>query len=187
MTNPPNGSRERADDPRLDLTTPLTPGDAVACIIVADGQYLLQLRDLKRGIFFPGVWGCFGGGVDPGETEQQALARELQEELGFTVAADGVTLFSRFDFDLAFAGLGTIWRMFYELEIPAADLRSLRLNEGSEFRLFPPEAILTGDIQLTPYDAFALWLHINRGRLAGSRGRHGNERPPRAPFGTRND
>src|SRR5262249_59560855 len=83
------------DDPRLDLSAPLRPGNAVAAIIVVEGQYLLQLRDAKPGIFFPAHWGCFGGGVDPGETVEQALVRELEEELGAKIVTGDMRYFSR--------------------------------------------------------------------------------------------
>ena len=156
---------EPAVDPRLDVATPLTPGDAVAAIIVVDGQYLLQLRDAKRGIFFPGVWGCFGGGVEGGEGELDALARELREEIGWSPAPSAVRRFTRFDFDLAFADLDPVWRVFFEIAAPGDLMRTLQLREGAGVDLFTPDAILTGAIPLTPYDAFALWLHINRRRL----------------------
>src|SRR5262244_3716729 len=43
---------------------PLRGEDAVAAIItVEDGRYLMQLRDDKPRIFYPGHWGCFGGAV----------------------------------------------------------------------------------------------------------------------------
>jgi 8-oxo-dGTP pyrophosphatase MutT (NUDIX family) len=155
------------DDPRLDLSAPLRPGNAVAAVIVVDGQYLLQLRDAKPGIFFPAHWGCFGGGIDPGETVEQALVRELEEELGARIGTGNMRYFSRFEFGLDFAGLAPIWRVFYEVALSMKEMAGLSLGEGSDMRLFPAAAILTHQISLTPYDAFALWMHINRSRLVG--------------------
>ena len=162
-----NSTSHTTDDPRLDLSTPLRPGNAVAAVIVVEGRYLLQLRDAKRGIFFPAHWGCFGGGVDPGETAEQGLARELEEELGVRIGPRDMRLFSRFEFGLDFAGLKPIWRIFYEIAISETQMAGLSLGEGSDMRLFPAAAILTHQVPLTPYDAFALWMHINRSRLLG--------------------
>jgi 8-oxo-dGTP pyrophosphatase MutT (NUDIX family) len=156
---------DAADDPRLDLSTPLRPGNAVAAVILIEGRYLLQLRDAKRGIFFPAHWGCFGGALDPGESVEQALTRELEEELSAKIPADAVRFFSRFEFGLDFACLKPIWRIFYEIEFSEAQMAGLSLGEGSDMRLFPASAILTHQIPITPYDAFALWMHINRSRL----------------------
>jgi hypothetical protein len=39
------------------------------------------------------------------------------------------------------------------------------LKEGAGLQLFAADEILAGGIPLVPYDAFALWLHINRRRL----------------------
>jgi 8-oxo-dGTP diphosphatase len=46
------------------------------------GELLLYLRDNKPGIPFPGHWDLIGGHVEEGETPEQALIREVKEELG---------------------------------------------------------------------------------------------------------
>jgi 8-oxo-dGTP pyrophosphatase MutT (NUDIX family) len=60
----------------------LSPSDASAAIIALSGKrYLMQLRDQKPNIFYPGHWGVFGGAMDPCESTRQGLLRELSEEL----------------------------------------------------------------------------------------------------------
>lgn len=156
---------ESLPDYRLDLETPLHPGTASAALIIVEGQYLLQLRDNMQGIFFPSHWGCFGGASEMGESPLQALVRELKEELGLEAQPGQLEYFTNFEFDLGFAGLAPIHRTIFEIELDAATHAGLALGEGSAMQLFDAAAILTGSIQLTPYDAFALWLHINAKRL----------------------
>lgn len=50
----------------------------------AGDRVLMQLRDRKGGIAFPGHWGFFGGRIEPGETALAAAFRELSEELLLT-------------------------------------------------------------------------------------------------------
>jgi 8-oxo-dGTP diphosphatase len=57
--------------------------EIVAALIVRSQKILLGHRSAERE-FYPDVWDVFGGHVEPGEGQQQALVRELQEELGIT-------------------------------------------------------------------------------------------------------
>ena len=68
----------------------LQTGNAVAAILVNQkGHYLLQLRDERPDIWYPGRWGFFGGSVDAGDDKSQALQRELREELELEFAQPG--------------------------------------------------------------------------------------------------
>lgn len=56
-----------------------------AVAVISRGQQLLVIRRSLH-VSAPGAY-CFpGGGIEPGETEQQALIRELREELDVEVA-----------------------------------------------------------------------------------------------------
>lgn len=58
---------------------------AVGVLIQADGQFLLTSR--PAGKVYEGYWEFPGGKIEAGETVEQALRRELQEEIGITIAA----------------------------------------------------------------------------------------------------
>ena len=59
----------------------------VACALLdADGRILLSER--PQGKNLAGLWEFPGGKIEPGETPEQSLIRELDEELGITVRAD---------------------------------------------------------------------------------------------------
>lgn len=153
-------------DPRLDVGTPLKPASAAAAIVLVGGRYLLQQRDNKPGIFFPAQWCCFGGALEENETPEQGLIREVREEIGLALRPGGFRYFTQLDYDLGFAGLGKMWRRYFEIELTQQGFGELRLGEGAGMRLFTAAEILTGSVQFVPYDAFVLWFHINRARLS---------------------
>ena len=65
-----------------DSNRPSGPGPraCAAGLVVRDGRVLLGLR-ASDSITYPGVWDVFGGHLEAGETAEQALRRELREEL----------------------------------------------------------------------------------------------------------
>jgi 8-oxo-dGTP diphosphatase len=63
-----------------------TPVDvAVGVLIRPDGRFLLTSR--PEGKVYAGYWEFPGGKVEPGESIEDALRRELHEELGITIGA----------------------------------------------------------------------------------------------------
>jgi 8-oxo-dGTP diphosphatase len=56
---------------------------AVGVLVQPDGSFLMTSR--PQGKVYAGYWEFPGGKVEVGETVEQALARELHEELGITV------------------------------------------------------------------------------------------------------
>jgi 8-oxo-dGTP pyrophosphatase MutT (NUDIX family) len=142
---------------------PLKPSDAVGAILVTpDRRFLMQRRDDIPQIWYPGAWGLFGGGIDPGETEHQALRRELKEELDLELGA--ATFFTRFHFEFGFAGAPTVLRSYFEVPIEPGAVAGLSLREGREMGLIEADRVLNLP-DVVGYDQFALYLYIHRDRV----------------------
>lgn len=60
-----------------------------AALVSRDGLFLVQRRAPGRAM--AGLWEFPGGKIEPGETPEAALARELEEELGVVVAAGALS------------------------------------------------------------------------------------------------
>jgi 8-oxo-dGTP pyrophosphatase MutT (NUDIX family) len=123
-------------------------------------RYLMQLRDQKPEIWYPGCWGCFGGSLDGNEDALSGLRRELYEELELRVG-DARQL-ARMDFDFAAVGMGKAFRTYYLVEIDDAALLRLVLHEGQRMQALSYLELVSG-IPVVPYDAFA--LHLVHGRI----------------------
>jgi len=62
----------------------------VAALVIreSDGHVLLSLRGPNQSM--PGLWELPGGKIEPGESPEQALIREVREELDVAIAIDGI-------------------------------------------------------------------------------------------------
>jgi 8-oxo-dGTP diphosphatase len=70
----------------VETQEPRRPVDvAVGVLIDADGRFLLTSR--PEGKVYAGHWEFPGGKLEAGESVEQALRRELHEELGITIGA----------------------------------------------------------------------------------------------------
>lgn len=100
------------------------------CLIIGNkkGELLLQLRDEEPEI---GKWALFGGGVEPGESVDRALAREIKEELGHEIKSA--------EFFREYEDRG-IKQMIYVLR-ESVEIGDLILNEGKAMRFFAREDI----------------------------------------------
>ena len=104
-----------------------------------DGRWLMQLRDEIPTIVAPGCWGLFGGPLDPGETPEQALRRELLEEISWQPPALELVMVHHIHRRTAH-----LFRS--ELSVP---LEQLKLLEGEDLGLVSPEELLSGSIWST--------------------------------------
>lgn len=67
--------------------------DIVSALIFSkDGKLLMGMKDPEGGGVYANCWHIPGGGVDEGETLQEALRREMLEEVGIDTASSKVTL-----------------------------------------------------------------------------------------------
>jgi 8-oxo-dGTP diphosphatase len=114
-----DGERERQD---------LTAGQveravvdvAVGVLVHADDQFLLTSR--PEGKVYAGYWEFPGGKLEAGESVEQALRRELQEELGITIGAAQVWKTQMVDYPHALVRLHfcKVWDWQGELQMREA-------------------------------------------------------------------
>ena len=112
------------------------PATVALAMLQRDGRWLMQLRDDVPGIVGPGCWGLFGGHLEPGETPEQALRRELLEEIGWGGGVLEFRLLHQHPRRLAHVFVG-------ELTVP---LQRLQLLEGQDMALVGEAELRSGAI-----------------------------------------
>jgi 8-oxo-dGTP diphosphatase len=103
-------------------------------VLYQNQHFLMQLRDDRENILYPGKWGLFGGHLELSETPEVGLTREVQEEINYL--AKKPTLFRCYS-DRKYVR----YIFFAPLEV---SLESLELNEGQDLDLVPLDNIRLG-------------------------------------------
>lgn len=72
-------------------------GLAVSAVINDENNRFLLLKRAHTSKHFAGQWETPGGKIDPGETIDEALIREVKEETGLTITVTGIAGASEFE------------------------------------------------------------------------------------------
>lgn len=128
-------------------------------IITCNGKLLLEKRRDSD------IWGLVGGGVKDHETEVQAMAREIYEELGIRVPKERFRKLAVYGEPGRIAAYcdGSVWRMV--IVVFALELESetkLRISEESkDLRFFSKAELKDIEIVITHSDIVEDWF-INK-------------------------
>jgi nucleoside triphosphatase len=139
---------------------PVSTFEATRLIVVPvirdpEERILLCRMAPDRGVF-PGQWALPGGGVEPGETLEAALDREVHEELGARVVAADPLFFKDGVFEKTFPdGIRrSIYMVFLLFDCSIAD-EPIRLNEEFvEYKWAAPPDLLALDLNVATVDTF---------------------------------
>tara|TARA_A100001011_G_scaffold66581_1_gene67708 strand:+ start:7011 stop:7448 length:438 start_codon:yes stop_codon:yes gene_type:complete len=140
-----------------------TDNASAAIIIDKKNNFLLQKRDLKKTIFFPGHLGLFGGAKNKNESYINALKREIYEEIGFTPS--DIKYFMKISFDFK---KKIILRYIYICRVNLLTKKIIKLGEGAGYKILNLEDMkknLESKNNFVPYDQLALWFYINKKRI----------------------
>jgi 8-oxo-dGTP diphosphatase len=140
-------SANHEDSPPLRVT---------AAIVLRGSQVLIAKR--KAGGPLGGLWEFPGGKVEPGETPEECLARELEEELGVAAEVGRFVTSSQFTYDDR-----EIELLAYEVELGSGPFV---LTSHDEVRWVSPAELL--DLELAPADVPIARLLVSGGRSRGN-------------------
>ena len=137
-------------DPKNAPKTTMPAHLGANAIITCNGRLLLEKRRDSD------TWGLIGGGVKKHETELQAIAREIYEELGLRIPKEKFCKLAVYGEPGRIAAYrdGSVWRMVivvFGLEFKEEPTMRIS-SESKELRFFTKEELMDIDIVITHSD-----------------------------------
>jgi len=119
---------------------------AAAIPVHKNGQILLHHRDDFNWIPHPNTWSCFGGAVEKGESIEEAMIREIKEEIDFDVLS-----YQHFLSHNIPNGVMHVYLIYID-----KDIDELTLSEGQDFGYFDFEDCFEKNLSAPTRFAFDL-------------------------------
>lgn len=129
---------------------------ALIFLVNADGHILMQLRDTHARVS-PNTWDLPGGGIEPQETPEEAMRRELREETGLSVVGP-LTLFWH-GMRAATLHAATVVEWFVYAAYTTATQADVVLGEGQSLRFVHPDEACALDTSFSASYFLTYFLH----------------------------
>ena len=130
---------------------------SVGAILHLNNKFLVQKRSNKKNIYFPNMYGLFGGGLNHNEKFKNGIQRELHEELNLKLKMNEIKLFLKISINSKhFKKYRS--RNFYSVKMTKKQISSIKLNEGQSFHFLTVNQIKK--LNFVPWDLSAI-LYFN--------------------------
>ena len=126
--------------------------DVALLILHRDDGHILMQHRTEDAPLWPGYWGLFGGGIEENESPEEAIEREIQEELHYHLP--DMKLFLVMDIDKPdYVGTRYIFIAPYDNKTP------LERGEGQSMGWFGIDQVL--NLKLSSYNRRTIELYRN--------------------------
>ena len=124
--------------------------EVVASIIHQDGKILATQRGYGD---FKGLWEFPGGKIEPGETPEEALRREIREELNIDISVEKHICIVEHDYPNFHLTMHCYWCSIVQGELVLNEHQSARWLEKTEWEIvkwLPADIVVVKELQKYP-------------------------------------
>lgn len=132
--------------------------NSVGAIIYQGNRYLIQKRSKKKKIYFPQLYGVFGGGVEKNEKTLHAIKREILEELELNLSLDNMKYFLQISLNSRHFKIKRS-RSYFSVKITKDQYKFINLREGQSLHLLDIKELKKLDF--VPWDLSAILYFDN--------------------------